>query len=123
MLVALAIAAMGLGALMAAAGQGLQNVSAADTYIEATRRARTHLDMVGVIKPAVEGDLSGDDGGGYAWRLHIAPVGVRPPPQDVVQTAPPLTLYDVFVTIAWKSGTTTRNVTVQSRRLGRLGQP
>ena len=39
-LVALAIAALGLGALMAAAGTGLGNATLADQYIEATRRAQ-----------------------------------------------------------------------------------
>lgn len=119
-LVALAIAALGLSALMAAAGQGMRNVTVANTYLEATRRAQTRLDIVGVIAPPVAGERFGDDGGGFTWRVRLSPVGDRAPPKG--SDKEPLTLYDVTVTIGWKSGAASKSVTLQSQRLGRLGR-
>jgi general secretion pathway protein I len=117
-IVALAIAAIGLGALVAAAGQGLRNVTAANLYMEATRRAQSHLDMIGLTKPPVEGEQSGDDGGGFIWRVKVAPVVSQAPPKG--SNKDPLTLYDVTVTISWKNDGQVKSVWVQSEKLGRL---
>jgi general secretion pathway protein I len=119
-IVALAIAALGLGALMAATGQGLHNVGAANLYIEATRRAQNRLDMIGLGKPAVAGEQSGDDGQGFVWRVKVAPVISRAPPKG--SDKDPLTLYDVTVTISWRVDGQTKSVWVQSERLGRLAR-
>lgn len=114
-LVALAIAALGLGALMAAAGTGLGNVALAGQYTEAMRRAQSHLAMVGAVTALAQGDQSGDDGGGYSWRIRISPPLVRPAGNG----APPPALYAVEVTIGWKSGSSAKSVSLQSQRLGR----
>jgi general secretion pathway protein I len=113
--VALAIAALGLGALMAAAGSGLENARLADQFIEATRRAQSRLVQVGATMPLEPGEQSGDDGGGFSWRLRISPVAFHAAtPQSGQQ---PLTLYNVEVTIGWLSGRTTRTVSLQSQRV------
>ncbi len=116
--IALAIAALGLGALVASVGQGLQNVGAANLYIEATRRAQSRLDSAPLTDPIKAGVTTGDDGGGFAWRMAIAPVGSRPAPKGSVKDA--LTLYDMTVTISWKDGRGQREVSVQTERMGRL---
>jgi general secretion pathway protein I len=110
-LVALAIAALGLGALMVAASQGLGNLRTADNYIEATRRAQSHLATVGTELAVKEGDWSGDDGGGFSWRVQAHPV----PGADGKATFIP---YDVAVTVAWSSEGKVKTVTLQSLRLG-----
>ena len=115
---ALVIAALGLGAMMAASSQGLGNVAAANLYMEATRRAQSHLDAIGPAGPVQAGNHSGDDGDGFSWRVTVTPVGVRPPPQG--SKSDNLTLYDVAVTVGWRNGATARSVSVQSERLGRL---
>ena len=119
-LVALAIAALGLSALMAAGGQGMRNVSLANAYLEATRRAQTRLDILGVTTPPVAGEHFGDDGGGFTWRVRLTPLGERAPPPG--SDKDPLTLYDVTVTIGWKSGADSKSVTLQSQRVGRLSR-
>lgn len=119
-IVALAIAALGLGALIAAAGQGLHNVGAANLYIEATRRAQNHLDMIGLSKLPIAGEQSGDDGDGFIWRINVAPIVSRAPPKGSDKES--LTLYDVTVTVSWKADGQTKSVWLQSERLGRLGR-
>ncbi len=111
MLVALAIAALGLGALMVAARQGLGNLRTADNYIEATRRAQSRLATVGTELAVKEGDWSGDDGGGFNWRIQAHPV----PGTDGQATFIP---YDVVVTIGWSSEGKIKAISLQSQRLG-----
>ncbi len=119
--IALAIAALGLGALMASASQGLRNVIAANVYIDAARRAQTHLDSVGSSGPPVAGEQSGDDGDGFRCRLTVAPAASLAPPKGSGKDG--LTLYDVAVTISWQGvGGAARSISVQSERLGRLGK-
>ncbi len=110
-LVALAIAALGLGALMVAASQGLGTLRTADNYIEATHRAQSRLATVGTELPVKEGDWSGDDGGGFGWRVQAHPV----PGGDAKA---PFVPYDVVVTIVWTSEGKPKTVSLQSQRLG-----
>lgn len=114
--VALAIAALGLAMLMAASSTGLNNAGIADQYIEATRRAQSHLALVGTALPLLPSDQSGDDGGGFSWRVRISPPVVHdaPPPG----TLPGPASYTVDVVISWLNGSKTKSVTLQSQRLG-----
>lgn len=110
-LVALAIAALGLGALMVAASQGLGNLRTADNYIEATHRAQSRLATVGTELAVKDGDWSGDDGGGYSWRIQAHPV----PGTDAKA---PFIPFDIVVTVAWSSEGKVKAVSLQSQRLG-----
>lgn len=112
-MVALAIAALGLGVLMAAAGTGLGNATLADQYIDATRRAQSHLAAVGSLTPLRAGIQSGNDGGGYSWQVRISEPVLHAPGMG----KQPLGLYTVEVTLSWHSGVSTRSVSLQSRRL------
>ncbi len=132
---ALVIAALGLGALMAAASEGLGNVGAADRYVEATRRAQSRLAMVGAA-PLAAGDSAGDDGDGFSWRVQIAPIAMETPataapggaaPQRAAPANGPtgnagpaqgnLTLYGIGVTIWWRAGATAKSVSLHGERL------
>lgn len=115
--VALAIAALGLSFLMAAASTGLGNASLADQYIEATRRAESHLAELGVTAPLHQGVRAGDDGNGYSWRSQISPPKFDAPPTS--EGAAPLGLYAVEVTISWQSLGSIRSVSLRSQRVAR----
>lgn len=118
-LVALAIAALGLGALMAAAGTGLGNAILADQYIEATRRAQSRLAATGALIPLHSRTQSGDDGGGYSWWVRISEPALHAgASQSAAQK--PLGLYTIEVTLSWRSGLSTRSVSLQSQRLARI---
>ena len=116
-LVALAIAGLGLSFLIMAAGTGLESTSAADQYIQATRRAQSRLAAVGVTGQLRPGEQSGDDGGGYAWRLRVSEP-VLHATRDGGDEKTLLGLYSVELTVRWRSGVATREVSLQSQRLG-----
>jgi general secretion pathway protein I len=114
--VALAIAAVGLGFLMSAAGTGLGNSGLAYQYVEATRRAQSHLAEIGVTVPFAAGMRSGDDGGGFAWRTRISP-----PVMHTVAAQPEntrLALYTIEVSILWHNGSASKTVSLRSQRIG-----
>ena len=113
---ALAIAAVGLGFLMSATGTGLGNSVLAHQYIEATRRAQSHLAEIGVTVPLAAGAQSGDDGGGFAWSTRIS----SPVMHAVAakQDAARVGLYTVDVSITWRSGLTSKTVSLRSQRIG-----
>jgi general secretion pathway protein I len=117
-LVALAIAALGLGMMMMAAGTGLGNATLADQTIEATRRAQAHLATLGTLTPLRPGETSGQDDGGYFWRVRISE-----PAMHTAAATPagmPLGLYTVDVTIIWRAGVSTKSVSLSSQRFGRV---
>ena len=115
-LVALAIAAIGLAFFLSAAGVGLQNAGIADQYVQATRRAQSRLAEVGLTMPLKQGDYSGDDGDGFRWRVVIAsPIGHA---QGPAGQAPSAALYPVEVHESWPSGASRREVLLRSERLG-----
>jgi general secretion pathway protein I len=108
-LIALAIAALGLGALMAATGTGLGNADLAARTIEATRRAQSHLASVGIATPLRPGIQAGDDGENYRWRLRISEPVLRPRASTG--------LYTIEITIAWGN----RDLSLTTQRLGPVG--
>jgi general secretion pathway protein I len=120
--VALVIAAAALGIMFRVAGEGLTSVRAADGYQDAVSRAKSHLAAVGRDAALLEGESEGDDGGGYAWHLRIAPLaaaGADKGPQLVggEQAARQLVLYTVEVTVSWRDQTRQREVTLRTERL------
>jgi general secretion pathway protein I len=118
-LIALAIAGVGMAALLAAAGTGLGNARLADRYVEATRRAQSRLALVGVAIPVAAGAWSGDDGGGFFWRVKIS----LPVTHATVPGGEPLPeLHRVEVTVTWQEGGTAKSVTLRSERVARPAQ-
>ncbi len=114
-LVALAIAALGLGVLVAAATTGIGNAGIADKYIHATRLCQSHLAEVGFTIPLKPGVYSGGDGEGFRWRAQIASLGSHR--QDAAGTTA-LRLYAVTIHESWPSGARRRSVALSSERAG-----
>ena len=75
--VALAIAGLALVGLFRAGSGGLFAVDAATRAEEAVQRAQSHLAALGHNAALTEGEFTGDDGGGYRWRLRVKPVNSR----------------------------------------------
>ncbi len=117
-LVALAIAALGLGALLAAASTGLGNAALADRYLEAVGRAQSRLAAVGITIPLQPGTQSGDDGEGFTWRVSISQPVAHANAAET-QPAPPAS-YGVEVSISWRSGALTKSLSLVTERLGPL---
>jgi general secretion pathway protein I len=80
-MIAFLIAGLALGVLFHSGLSSLQSIQTAARYEEALARARSRLATAVHGAPMVPGDLEGDDGGGFKWRVRITPVSntaVRP---------------------------------------------
>jgi general secretion pathway protein I len=118
-LVAFVIAAAAIAVLMRANLTGLETSRTAARYQEAVARARSHLDALGRGQPINAGTLSGDDGGGFAWRIDVVPAAVGRTPalgDGAIDAA--LTLFDVAVWVGWSDGGRPREVVLRTRRAG-----
>ena len=129
-LVAFVIAALALGVLFEGAVEGIRSTRIADRTQEALSRAQSHLATIGHGTPLRAQTQEGEDGHGYHWRLHIAPLqsttigsssnhgGV----QTLSSQSPLAVLYSVQLTESWSdeasAGDHTRAVTLSTERLG-----
>src|SRR5215469_8928496 len=101
--VALVIAGLALVGLFQAGSGGLFAVDTAARAEEALQRAQSHLAAVGRSAALVQGDSSGDDGGGFRWRLRVQPVTQRQGTAAGNVTQQTTTLFDVQVAISWQA--------------------
>ncbi len=115
--VALTIAALALVVMFRAGGEGLFAVDTASRAEEAVERAQSHLAAIGREAALVQGESEGDDGGGYHWRLRVAPIGSWPVAVTNVATPLAATLFDVEVVISWHGRGHDRAVTLRTRRI------
>jgi general secretion pathway protein I len=123
-LIAFAIAAMALGLLFQAASSSGGAAHLAGNYEEAVSRAKSHMALMGRESEIAPGERSGDDGGGFRWRVKITPSAVsQPPPQDAQAPQDPqapaarLTLFDVEVSVSWTDGGRPHAVVLHTQRL------
>lgn len=121
--VALIIAAMAAVALFDAVGIGLHTTRSASLYDQAIVRAKSHLAAAAYGSRLAPGDQSGDDGGGFRWRLHVAPVEsvvLRPNGLNGPRAATtyPVVLYAVTVWVGWNDGGTERQVRLDTEQVG-----
>jgi prepilin-type N-terminal cleavage/methylation domain-containing protein len=122
-IIALMIAGMAALALFEAAGSGLRQTQTASMYDQAIVRAKSRLVAATHAKKLVAGDWRGDDGGGFRWRLHVAPVAsasLRPVGLIGPRAASsiPVVLYGVSVWVGWNDGATERDVRLDTQQVG-----
>jgi general secretion pathway protein I len=116
--VALAIAGLGLVGLFQAGSSGLFAADTAARAEEAVQRAQSHLAAVGRNAALTAGEFTDDDGGGYRWRLSVQPVMARQMTgQDGVSQSTS-TLFSVEVEISWQVQGHYRSVELKTLRLG-----
>ncbi len=111
-LIALVIAGAALAVLLRSGGTALSATRTATRTEEAVARARSHLATALHGEALAPGDTTGDDGGGFRWRVRIAPLAA----------AAPITLYQVSVWIGWRDGGTAREVRLDTQQVASGGQ-
>jgi general secretion pathway protein I len=116
--VAVAIAGLALAGLFEAGSGGVFAVDTAARAEEALQRAQSHLAAVGRDAALVQGDASGDDGGGYRWRLLVEPLAQRHGVAADGITPQDTTLFSVEIAISWRSHGHERAVVLRTLRLG-----
>ncbi len=116
--VAVAIAGLALVGLFQAGSGGVFAVDTAARAEEALQRAQSHLAAIGRDAALVQGDASGDDGGGYRWRLQVQPVSERRGVAADGITPQNKALFSVEVAISWEARGHQRAVVLRTLRLG-----
>ncbi|GAC1347963.1 MAG: hypothetical protein NVSMB18_34650 [Acetobacteraceae bacterium] len=116
--IALAIASLALAALTQAVSGGLRATRVGADYQEALSRARSHLEQLGT--DLLAGERSGDDGGGFQWRVLVRPVAAAQAPAGGGRpgAGTVATLYGVTVTVGWDTDGGHRDVALTTQRLG-----
>jgi general secretion pathway protein I len=122
-IIALIIAGMAAAALFEAVGSGLHQTQTASMYDQAIVRAKSRLAAAVHGTKLEPGDRRGDDGGGFRWRLRVAPTAtasVRPVGLAGPRAAAsfPVVLYGVTVWIGWNDGDTEREVRLDTEQVG-----
>jgi type II secretion system protein I len=106
-LVALAIAGLGMALLLAATGAGIDNSTEAARHVQATSLAQSRLAQVGRTLPLKNGEYDGEEGNGFRWHVHVGAPAVH-------GTA---ALYPVTVTESWKNGMRQKRLSLYSERV------
>jgi general secretion pathway protein I len=123
MIIALIIAGLAAVALFEAVGTGLHATQTASMYDQAIVRAKSRLSAATHGAALAAGDWRGDDGGGFRWRLRVAPMAsaaVRPTGLIGPRAAAsiPVVLYAVSVWVIWTDGGTQRDVRLDTEQVG-----
>ncbi len=130
--VALAIAALSLVTLFQTGSGGLFAADTAARIDEAIERAQSHLAAFGRVGAGEPSQSTGNDGGGYQWQMRATPIARQPAaepidtgklPNERQQAGPRLVLYEIEVTISWRSASQHRSVVLETRRLGTVPGP
>src|SRR5437870_258047 len=100
--VALAIAGLALVGFFQAGSSGLLAADSAGRVDEAIQRAQSHLAALGQSNGVAEGDIEGDDGDGYHWRLRARPIASQRT-AVIDQAGSPMILLAVEVEISWRA--------------------
>jgi len=119
-IVAIVITTLALIGMFEAAGGGLMAAETAGRVEEAVERGQSHLAALGRGAALVQGDLSGDDGGGFHWDLRVQPLALRAGDPRLGQRPTP-SLYTVEVTISWQEGRRRKAIVLSTLRLGPAG--
>ena len=95
---------------------GVLQSARAETMTTATLLARSQLARIGVDVPVAAGELEGDAGGGFRWRIVVRRAALEGG-QDDPATDQLVLPHQVEVTIAWGEGTREQALTLTSLRL------
>jgi general secretion pathway protein I len=125
--IAFVIAGLALGVLYHGALTALHATRTATRYEQALSRARSRLVIAEHGSPLTAGEMQGDDGGGFHWRLHVTPIdatAVRPFDPVGLRHAPDfqLTLFTVSVWVYWDDFGIRRSVRLDTQRIGQAAR-
>jgi general secretion pathway protein I len=116
-LVAFTIVTILLGAAMRLFSTGLSAAEQTRTYSEALLVAESSLDQIGAAIPLADGETTDRIDDRFTRRIRIQRRADERPNRPRSLTIDKLALFDVAVTVQWRSGWRSAAVTLQSIRL------
>lgn len=108
---------MAMAVLFEGTVTGVRSVRISGQYEEALSRAQSHLAALERPGGLVAGSQAGVDGDGFRWRTRVSRLAVAPPPDGLPASARPA-LYAVGVAITWEMDGGSREVRLDTQRLG-----
>jgi prepilin-type N-terminal cleavage/methylation domain-containing protein len=122
-IVALMIAGLAATVLLKSAESGLHATRTATMYDQAIVRAKSRLVAATQGTKLEAGDWRGNDGGGFRWRLHVAPLATASlDPIGIASSRAiasfPVVLYSVSVWIDWTDGGIVRSMRLDTQQVG-----
>lgn len=115
-LVAFTIFALSFMAILQIFAGGLGNTAVADRALVALGHAESLLARAGLEQPLAPGQRRGTFDDGMIWRKDVSLY--RDDAMTAAEPPPGLTPYAVTVSVSWADGGKTRDVTLNSLRLG-----
>jgi general secretion pathway protein I len=118
--VALLIFGLALAMVARIIQTGVLESGRAEAMTTATLLARSQLARINADVPLAQGELDGDAGDGFHWRIVLRPAALeddRGGEPQVPDHSPKILLYLIEVTVAWDAGGPAQAVTLTSLRL------
>ncbi len=116
-LIAFTIFALSFAAILQIFGSGLGNRATADHALIALSHAESLMARAGIEQPMAVGMRSGRFDDGMAWREQITLHQIDAAVTDSTLPAG-MTPYEVTIAVTWRDGRKTREITLNSLRLG-----
>src|ERR1700730_13402568 len=114
--VAVAIAGLALVALFRAGSGGVISGEAGRRGGGGLGGGPCHLAAFGRSGAIVPGEVEGEDGGGFRWRLRSHPLVMEQPSDS--ESSSRTTLFDVEVMISWRAESHDLSVILNTQRIG-----
>jgi general secretion pathway protein I len=111
--VALAILGIGLTVIIELFAGGLRSAKVSKEYSTALNYGRSKMEEVMIQSTLKEGTEEGEFDDTFHWQLGVEKVDILPVEMDK-DFKPPVELFQVTLTVNWKSGSKTRATVVKS---------
>ena len=114
-LVAFIVLSVTMAVIMQIFAGGIRNARSADSYSRAVFLAESKMAAVGLERPLIPGEDSGQLGSEMRWRVSVTPAEADATTNVQLM---PVRLYQIRVTAAWGEDGRERQVELTSLRLG-----
>jgi len=118
--VAMAILGMGLTVIIELFSGGLRLGRASEEYTKATNYARIKLEEIGSQQDLVEGTEEGELEEAFRWQVSVKKIDILPIEKNP-DFKPPVELFQVKISILWKSGSKERSTSIESYKMTKSG--
>lgn len=118
--IAMAILGMGLAVIMELFSGGLRLGRTSEEYTKATNYARIKLEEIGSQQNITEGTEEGEFDDVFRWKVSMKKIDILPIEKNP-DFKPPVELFQVKVSVLWKSGSKERSASIESYKMSKSG--